>query len=119
MKIKSQIRRKYNSYSYFHLFFVYTKSYVVAAFFVFQLFCIFLLVFELLQYNFISVIIEDTIITVKNEEDQDTRDNFILGFLKKLKLMKKRQKNGINAKRKKKDKEGPNKKEKKEKNHYN
>jgi len=30
--------------------------------------------------------------TVKNEEDQDTRDNFILGFLKKLKLMKKRQK---------------------------
>ena len=53
--------------------------------------------------------------TVKEEEDQDTKGNFILGILKKLKMYKKKGDERIQKMKKMKNKNEPIKKEKKEK----
>ena len=72
---------------------------------------------ELLPGDIVSVISGDAVTTVKEEEDQETKGNFILGFLKKLKLMRKKgqERMELMQKKKNKDKEEPTKKEKKEK----
>ena len=72
---------------------------------------------ELLPGDIVSVISGDAVTTVKEEEDQETKGNFILGFLKKLKLMRKKgqERMELMQKKKNKDKEEPAKKEKKEK----
>ena len=71
---------------------------------------------ELLPGDIVSVVSGDSVTTVKEEEDQDTKGNFILGILKKLKMFKKKaQERADRMKIMKNKNEAPAKKEKKEK----
>ena len=70
---------------------------------------------DLLPGDIVSVISGDSVMTVKEEEDQDTKGNFILGILKKLKMYKKKGDERIQKMKKMKNKNEPIKKEKKEK----